>query len=271
MNRYYFMGFIVVDGCNPNGDPTAENRPRIDYDGHGEISSVSIKRKIRDALCFDGEDISVRDDITADGFESQRKRAGLITAKTVEEFKAKATAKWIDTRLFGQLFQLPSKIKSVSGDVASIGIRGPATISQARSIEPIVIDTQTVTMAENAIEPASGRVKGPVTFGPKHMVWRSAYSFSGGISPQLAALTGATDEDAEKLKRAILSMYDYGASATRPDGSICLHRLLWWALEGNASPAKILRSVEVKAQTEWPYYSIIVTPVENAKMEEYTI
>lgn len=80
MNRYYFMGFIVVDGCNPNGDPTAENRPRIDYEGHGEISSVSIKRKIRDALCFEGEDIFVRDDITADGFESQRKRAGLISA-----------------------------------------------------------------------------------------------------------------------------------------------------------------------------------------------
>lgn len=84
MKRIYFMGIIVVDGCNPNGDPTCDNRPRIDYEGYGEISSVCLKRKIRNALCFAGYDIFVRDDLAADKFPNQKKRATQIKAETKE-------------------------------------------------------------------------------------------------------------------------------------------------------------------------------------------
>ena len=42
-----FTLFVSADNANPNGDPLNGNRPRINMDGHGEISDVCIKRKIR--------------------------------------------------------------------------------------------------------------------------------------------------------------------------------------------------------------------------------
>ena len=47
-NRIDFCVIISVDGANPNGDPaTMSWYPRVLYDGHGEISDVCLKRKIR--------------------------------------------------------------------------------------------------------------------------------------------------------------------------------------------------------------------------------
>ena len=42
--------FDVTDG-NPNGDPDAGNQPRTDDEtGHGLVTDVAIKRKIRDVI-----------------------------------------------------------------------------------------------------------------------------------------------------------------------------------------------------------------------------
>ena len=46
-NKIDFVVVFSVKGANPNGDPLNGNRPRINYDGFGEISDVCIKRKIR--------------------------------------------------------------------------------------------------------------------------------------------------------------------------------------------------------------------------------
>ena len=47
-NRYDFVFVCDVKNGNPNGDPDAGNLPRIDPEtGHGIISDVCIKRKIR--------------------------------------------------------------------------------------------------------------------------------------------------------------------------------------------------------------------------------
>ena len=45
-----FALIIKVDKANPNGDPLNGNRPRVDYDGFGEITDVCLKRKLRDRL-----------------------------------------------------------------------------------------------------------------------------------------------------------------------------------------------------------------------------
>ena len=50
MNKIDFAIVITAEMCNPNGDPLMTNRPRIDLDGYGEMSSVCIKRKVRDRL-----------------------------------------------------------------------------------------------------------------------------------------------------------------------------------------------------------------------------
>lgn len=47
-NRYEFVMLFDVKDGNPNGDPDAGNLPRIDGEtGHGLVTDVSLKRKIR--------------------------------------------------------------------------------------------------------------------------------------------------------------------------------------------------------------------------------
>jgi CRISPR-associated protein Csd2 len=47
-NRYEFLLFFDCERGNPNGDPAAGNLPRMDpEDGHGLVSDVAIKRRIR--------------------------------------------------------------------------------------------------------------------------------------------------------------------------------------------------------------------------------
>ena len=45
-------GLLVIEvrKSNPNGDPERESSPRQRPDGKGEISPVSIKRKLRDLI-----------------------------------------------------------------------------------------------------------------------------------------------------------------------------------------------------------------------------
>jgi CRISPR-associated protein Csd2 len=58
-NRYEFVLFFDVENGNPNGDPDADNMPRIDPEtSFGLVSDVCIKRKIRNyvALLKENED-----------------------------------------------------------------------------------------------------------------------------------------------------------------------------------------------------------------------
>lgn len=71
-----FTLFVSADNANPNGDPLNGNRPRINMDGHGEISDVCIKRKIRNRLQDLGQKIFVQsDDRTDDLYTSLKDRA----------------------------------------------------------------------------------------------------------------------------------------------------------------------------------------------------
>ena len=71
-----FAVILTVDHANPNGDPLNGNRPRVDYDGFGEITDVCIKRKLRDRLQENGQAIFVQsDEKKQDGMTSLRNRA----------------------------------------------------------------------------------------------------------------------------------------------------------------------------------------------------
>ena len=56
-NKIDFAVVFTVKKANPNGDPLNGNRPRIDYEGLGEVSDVCLKRKLRNRLQDMGEDI----------------------------------------------------------------------------------------------------------------------------------------------------------------------------------------------------------------------
>ncbi|WP_103574389.1 type I-C CRISPR-associated protein Cas7/Csd2, partial [Bacillus thuringiensis] len=215
-----FAVVLSVTKANPNGDPLNGNRPRQNYDGHGEISDVAIKRKIRNRLQDMEESIFVQsNDRKVDQFNSLRERAetnvDLVKAlkskdNPHEQFAAIACKEWIDVRSFGQVFAF----KGGAGKGVSVGVRGPVSIHTATSVDPIDITSMQITKSVNS-EP--GKDKGSDTMGMKHRVDFGVYVFYGSINTQLAEKTGFTNEDAEKIKNALVTLFENDASAARPE------------------------------------------------------
>lgn len=270
-----FTVILSVSKANPNGDPLNGNRPRQNYDGYGEISDVAIKRKIRNRLQDMGESIFVQsNDRRVDEFDSLRARAEanedlkkLMKGKGMGElFAQKACATWIDVRSFGQVFAFKGDKSGVS-----IGVRGPVSIHTATSVAPIDVTSMQITKSVNS---ESGKDRGSDTMGMKHRVDHGLYVLNGSINTQLAEKTNFTKEDAEKLKKALVSLFENDASSARPEGSMEVHKVYWWEHNsklGQYSSAKVHRSVTVRPTTDEPKdfsdYDIQVTPLDGLEPE----
>ncbi|MDD9148000.1 type I-C CRISPR-associated protein Cas7/Csd2 [Sporolactobacillus sp. CQH2019] len=253
-----FSVILTVNKANPNGDPLNGNRPRQNYEGYGEISDVAIKRKIRNRLQDMGESIFVQsNDRTSDEYGSLRERAdGNVELKEIakekdktdEDYAAAACKEWIDVRSFGQVFAF----KGGAGKGVSVGVRGPVTVQTAVSVVPIDISSMQITKSVNS-EPSEGR--GSDTMGMKHRVDFGVYRFNGSINTQLAEKTGFTNEDAEKIKQALISLFENDASSARPEGSMEVHKVYWWEHKsklGQYSSAKVHHSLEIKPTEDVP-------------------
>ena len=267
-----FAIIMSVKKANPNGDPLNGNRPRQTYDGFGEISDVCLKRKIRNRLQDMGEAIFVQsDDNRVDEHRSLNARfsAAKIPGEKTREL---ACAKWIDVRAFGQVFAFKAKKGKAAGGSedsgsVSIGIRGPVTIQSAFSIEPITPDslqiTKSVNLETNEKEPDK---KGADTMGMKHRVDRGVYVTYGAINTQLATKTGFSDDDAEKIKSALCSLFVNDASSARPEGSMEVLNVIWWkhsCPSGDVSSAKVHYSLTVNSNGSIDFASIENGPKPN--------
>lgn len=173
-------------------------------------------------------------------------------------------------RAFGQVFAFKAEKK---GEGVSVGIRGPVSIHPAISIDPINITSIQITKSVNS-EP--GEKKGSDTMGMKHRVDFGVYRFNGSINVQLAEKTGFTKEDAEKLKEALITLFENDASSARPEGSMEVHKVYWWEHNsklGQYSSAKVHRSLEIKPKLENPKsfedYEIILNELEGLKVDVY--
>lgn len=269
-----FAVVLSVTNANPNGDPLNGNRPRQNYDGYGEISDVALKRKIRNRLLDAGEPIFVQsNDRNVDGFKSLKERADshpelekILKPKNKDagDFHDIACAQWLDVRSFGQVF-------AFKGSEISVGVRGPVSIHTATSVDPVDITSMQITKSVNSI---TGDSKGSDTMGMKHRVDFGVYVFKGSINTQLAEKTGFTKEDAEKIKHALVTLFENDASSARPDGSMEVHKVYWWEHNsklGQYSSAKVHKSLSVKKKVENPRtfeeYSIELTELEGLKVE----
>ena len=278
-NKIDFSMLITAKNANPNGDPLNGNRPRENYDGLGEISDVCIKRKIRNRLQDMGEKIFVQsDDRCDDGFDSLRARAdGNEAIKAIskgkntdrDEYAKTACAEWIDVRSFGQVF-------AFKGDAVSVGVRGPVSIQQAVSVSPVDIVSMQITKSVNSEGGKEGKASD--TMGMKHRVEFGMYVINGSINCQLAEKTGFTDEDAEKIKQALLTLFENDTSSARPDGSMEVCRLYWWKHEGKTpkySSAKVHRQLEVKLKegvsrpTSFDDYDVKLNELDGLDCEKY--
>lgn len=270
-----FALVLSVRHANPNGDPLNGNRPRETYEGYGEISDVCLKRKIRNRMMDLGAPVFVQsNDRCIDGCKSLKDRADSITAlkkeKDADVYAKVACQTWLDVRSFGQVFAFKN---GGEADGVSIGVRGPVSIHPAFSVDPVEISSLQITKSVNGV---SGAKKSSDTMGMKHRVDFGVYTTFGSINCQLAEKTGFTQEDADLIKQALLTLFENDTSSARPDGSMEVIRLYWWehnCKSGQYSSAKVHRCLHVKSTCETPHsaedYEITCDELDGLTPEVY--
>ena len=212
-------GLLVIEtvNSNPNGDPDRESDPRQRSNGHGEISPVSFKRKLRD-LVEDSESPffrSLPDEYSSNPdsyriLEARGRDRNVIkkemgsdpTAFTKSEF----VKKYWDARVFGNTFLEKESDKGfIKTGVVQFGI--------GVSISPISIIRHTNTSKAGVQE---GKNAGMAPLGYR-VVEHGVYTMPFFVNPNYANKTGCTAADIELLKRLIPHAYDLNRSAIRPD------------------------------------------------------
>ena len=243
-NKIDFVALVSVTNANSNGDPLNGNRPRTDYSGFGEISDVCIKRKIRNRMQDMGLPIFVQsDDRCDDGMASLKDRAKpLSELKDPVKFAQMACEKWADVRAFGQVFAFNSF------GCKSVGVRGPVSIHQAVSVDPVEVLSMQITKSVSG-ERKNAQDRGSDTMGMKHFVRFGLYEVKGSINVQLAEKTGFSEEDAQTIRECLRTLFVNDASSARPDGSMEVVKLYWWqhnCASGQYSSAKVHRCLHVE-------------------------
>ena len=271
-NKIDFIFTIEVKGANPNGDPLAGNMPRVDNRGFGIISDVCLKRKIRNRMQDMGNDIFVQSqDRSDDGFNSLEKRfENNFPSKDIKDDVVieESNNRWMDVRTFGQVMTYQKR---------SIGIRGPVSISVAKSIEPIEITTMQITKSVNGMEPKSGNSRSADTMGSKHFVEYGVYMVNGSVNVYFSEKTGFNEKDLEVLKESIRTLFINDISSARPDGSMQVKDIYWFIHSskiGNVSSGKIKDLIEYndhpleKLEKTYDDYEIKLKDKELKEYEE---
>jgi len=257
-----FAVIVTVNHANPNGDPLNGNRPRTTYEGFGEMSDVSIKRKIRNRLMETGHPIFVQsDDNRVDDYRSLRERVeGMLKGVDMSDkkkFQETACQTWLDVRAFGQVFAFKAKKGKKSegeedSESVSIPVRGPVSIHPAFSVASVLDRVSSIQITKSVSgETGEKDKRGSDTMGMKHRVDHGVYVFYGSMNPQLASKTGFSDEDAKAIKKALRTLFVNDASSARPEGSMTVHRVYWWehnSPNGQRSSAKVHGSLKVKVK-----------------------
>ena len=262
-----FVLFVSVRQANPNGDPLLGNMPRTDYEGYGEISDVCIKRKIRNRLQDMGQEIFVQaNDRIDDTYASleDRFKAYFTTKQSDEEVAAAACQRWIDVRSFGQVMTFQKR---------ALGIRGPVSVSLGKSLSPVDVITMQITRSTNGMASESGK-RSADTMGTKHFVDFGVYKITGSMNCYFAQRTGFSDEDAQLIRQALLSLFENDMSSARPEGSMAVEKLYWFVHPnalGIASSAKVHQLVQAQALADDKVhdFSDYVVSVDEERLNLY--
>lgn len=262
-----FVLFVSVRQANPNGDPLLGNMPRTDYEGYGEISDVCIKRKIRNRLQDMGQEIFVQaNDRIDDTYASleDRFKAYFTTKQSDEEVAAAACQRWIDVRSFGQVMTFQKR---------ALGIRGPVSVSLGKSLSPVDVITMQITRSTNGMASESGK-RSADTMGTKHFVDFGVYKITGSMNCYFAQRTGFSDEDAQLIRQALLSLFENDMSSARPEGSMTVEKLYWFVHPnalGIASSAKVHQLVQAQALADDKVhdFSDYVVSVDEERLNLY--
>jgi Cas7 group CRISPR-associated protein Csh2 len=222
---------IEVRHSNPNGDPERESSPRQRPDRKGEISPVSIKRKLRDIVEKKDElildyikgKVSLPQDFQFDIMESRDRgwddlkgddeterandawtRTSELISKQAENFKKK----YWDARLFGNTFLEKAKEEGGIQDTIRAGV---VHFGVGISVAPVEIEFSTWTKMAPAQEDR--------TRGMAPMAWRvvkhGLYTVPFFVNPTQARKTGCTLADVQVMLHLLKHAYPHTRSVPR--------------------------------------------------------
>lgn len=213
-NRYEFVLLFDVENGNPNGDPDMGNMPRVDpQTGHGIVTDVCLKRKIRDYVEMvkgeeEGYDIYVKSGAV---LNDQNKKA--YTSLGIEPSKNKPKDGDLTKFMCRNFFDIRAFGAVMTTEVNCGQVRGPVQITFARSMDPIF--QQEVTVTRCAVTNEKDAEKGQ-TMGKKQIVPYALYRAEGYISANLARkTTGFTEDDLDLLWDSLVNIFEHDHSASR--------------------------------------------------------
>ncbi|MDA1276967.1 MAG: type I-C CRISPR-associated protein Cas7/Csd2 [Verrucomicrobia bacterium] len=216
-NRYDFVLIFDVQDGNPNGDPDAGNLPRLDAEtGCGLVTDVCLKRKVRNYVQMTKQgqpsyDIFVKEKAVLNALIDEAHEQDVVKSKE-KGAKTDAARQWMcgkyfDIRTFGAVMSTGKNAGQV---------RGPAQLTFARSVDPIVTLEHSITRMAVATEAQAEKQGGANrTMGRKNTVPYGLYVAHGFISAHLAAQTGFGDADLNLLWEALGCMFEHDRSAAR--------------------------------------------------------
>jgi Cas7 group CRISPR-associated protein Csh2 len=216
---------LEVRKSNPNGDPERESSPRQRPDGKGEISPVSVKRKLRDlVLEKDGvvwQELKSNLVITNDdGFQILENRGRDRVSIETEIMEDRFISKYWDARLFGNTFledadKLKDRHKKASDEeLAKVknNIRaGVSHFGVGVSVAPIEIEFSTWTN-KSGVETGKDRGMAPMAF---RVVKHGVYAIPFFVNPNLAHKTGCAKQDVDVMLHLLKHAYASTRSVVR--------------------------------------------------------
>jgi CRISPR-associated protein Csd2 len=225
--------FDITDG-NPNGDPDAGNQPRTDDEtGHGLVTDVALKRKIRDVV----PQIRPGDPrygifVEAGHALNTRIQDALeASSRDGDEAQRWLCDHYFDIRMFGAVLSTGRARDTDNPDTAGQPrsgrrmrgagqVRGPLQLTFARSLDPVLPTDHAITRVTQTRQEDIDA--GETTeMGSKWTVPYGLYRAHGFFAASRAAQTGVTSEDMATLWTALGSMFDHDRAATRGEMRLC--------------------------------------------------
>jgi CRISPR-associated protein Csd2 len=264
--RYDFVILFDVKDGNPNGDPDAGNLPRVDAEtGHGLITDVCLKRKVRNYIGLKGNDQSpygifikekaVLNSTIEQAYKSldidltepptdptdgkKRNKTGQGQGKEIDRAKQFMCQNFYDIRAFGAVLSTGANAGQV---------RGPVQLTFGRSVDPVVALEHSITRMAVATEAEAEKQGGDNrTMGRKFTVPYGLYRAHGFVSAPLANQTGFSIEDLDLLWESLSNMFEHDRSAAR--GLMGTRKLFIFehsSKMGNASVQTLFDAIKVK-------------------------
>jgi CRISPR-associated protein Csd2 len=246
--------FDCING-NPNGDPDADNAPRMDLQtGHGLVSDACLKRKIRnyitlttDERIFVSEGAILNDAIdeaiAAQGLEDKldKTKKRLTDAKDVSEARNWMCENFYDIRMFGAVLSTGKNAGQV---------RGAVQLGFGESLDQVLPMNLSITRCAAADEKEG---KDNKTMGRKNIIPYGLYKTYGFISPQFTRQTGVTSEDLAYFWEALVKCFEMDRSSAR--GLMATQGVWIFSHEsalGNYPTHKLFDLLKIKSLAEYP-------------------